>query len=99
MPLMIGVPREIFPGEKRVATVPEVVGKLTRLGFGVSIESGAGVAADFGDEAYRAAGAQIVPDAAGLWAAADVVFKVGTDAVDVAAGFQLQHVQNPPPRL
>ena len=76
MPLMIGVPREIFPGEKRVATVPEVVGKLTRLGFGVSIESGAGVAADFGDEAYRAAGAQIVPDAAGLWAAADVVFKV-----------------------
>ena len=42
MGLMIGVPREIFPGEKRVATVPEVVEKLIKLGFSVSVESGAG---------------------------------------------------------
>jgi len=75
MSLMIGVPREVFPGEKRVATVPEVVGKLARLGFAVSVESGAGAAADFSDEAYREAGAQVL-DREALWAAADVVFKV-----------------------
>jgi len=39
----IGVPREIFPGEKRVATVPDVVEKLIKLGFSVAVESGAGV--------------------------------------------------------
>ena len=46
----IGVPREIFPGEKRVATVPEVVEKLTKLGFKVAIESGAGDLANFSDD-------------------------------------------------
>jgi NAD/NADP transhydrogenase alpha subunit len=56
----IGVPREVFPGEKRVATVPEVVEKLIKLGFAVSVESGAGDAANFSDDTYRAAGAQIV---------------------------------------
>jgi len=72
----IGVPREIFPGEKRVATVPEVVEKLIKLGFAVAIESGAGDAANFSDEAYRAVGAEVLPDAAALWAASDIVFKV-----------------------
>ena len=42
MSLLIGVPREVFPGEKRVATVPEVVGKRIKLGFRVAVESGAG---------------------------------------------------------
>ena len=46
----IGVPREVFPGEKRVATVPEVVEKLIKLGFKVAIESGAGDLANFSDE-------------------------------------------------
>jgi NAD/NADP transhydrogenase alpha subunit len=55
---VIGVPRETFPGEKRVATVPEVVEKLVKLGFSVAVESGAGDAANFGDDAYRAAGAR-----------------------------------------
>jgi len=73
----IGVPREVFPGEKRVATVPEVVEKLIKLGFTVSVESGAGDAANFSDEAYRAAGATVVADAAQLWASSDIVFKVG----------------------
>jgi NAD(P) transhydrogenase subunit alpha len=76
MSLQIGVPRETFPGEKRVATVPEVVEKLKKLGFGVLVESGAGDAANCGDDAYRAAGAEVVPDAATLWAKADIVFKV-----------------------
>ncbi len=72
----IGVPREIFPGEKRVATVPEVVEKLIKLGFAVSVESGAGDAANCSDDSYRAAGAQIVDTAAALWATSDIVFKV-----------------------
>jgi NAD(P) transhydrogenase subunit alpha len=72
----IGVPREVFPGEKRVATVPEVVEKLIKLGFAVSVESGAGDASNFSDDAYRAAGATIAPDAQALWSGADIVFKV-----------------------
>jgi NAD(P) transhydrogenase subunit alpha len=84
MPLVIGVPREVFPGEKRVATVPDVVEKLIKLGFSVAVESGAGEAANFTDEAYRAAGAQVIDGAANLWAASDVVFKVrGPNAEEV----------------
>ncbi len=80
----IGVPREIFPGEKRVATVPDVVEKLIKLGFQVSVESGAGDAANFGDDSYRAAGAQVVATAAELWAQSDIVFKVrGPSAQEV----------------
>ena len=81
----IGVPREIFPGEKRVATVPEVVEKLIKLGFSVAIESGAGVGADLSDDAYLAAGATVVPDAAQLWANADLVFKVRPPTPDEVA--------------
>ncbi len=72
----LGIPREVFPLEKRVATVPDVVEKLIKLGFTVAIESGAGEAANFSDDAYRAAGAEILPDAATLWAASDIVLKV-----------------------
>jgi NAD(P) transhydrogenase subunit alpha len=76
MALTIGIPRETFAGEKRVATVPDVVQKLIKLGFAVSVESGAGADANFADDTYRAAGASIVADAAGLWAQSDIVFKV-----------------------
>jgi NAD(P) transhydrogenase subunit alpha len=72
----IGVPREIFPGEKRVATVPEVVEKLVKLGFAVAVESGAGASANCDDAAYQAAGAVIVTSAQELWATSDIVFKV-----------------------
>jgi NAD(P) transhydrogenase subunit alpha len=82
MSLQIGVPRETFPGEKRVATVPDVVEKLKKLGFGVLVESGAGDPANFADDTYRAAGAEIVPDAATLWAKADIVFKVRAPGMD-----------------
>lgn len=76
MPLTIGVPREVFAGEKRVATVPEVVGKLIKLGFKVAVESGAGDLANFNDDAYREAGAEVIDSAAKLWATSDIVFKV-----------------------
>jgi len=72
----IGVPKEIFPGEKRVATVPDVVSKLSKLGFAVVLEQGAGELADLSDEAYVQAGATIAPNAATLWSGCDIVFKV-----------------------
>src|SRR3989338_9237300 len=84
MPLVIGVPKETAAGEKRVATVPEVVEKLIKLGFAVAVQSGAGDAANCSDDAYRAAGAEVVGDAAALWAKADIVFKVrGPSAEEV----------------
>ncbi|MEY2920693.1 MAG: transhydrogenase subunit alpha [Pseudomonadota bacterium] len=76
MSLTIGVPRETYAGEKRVATVPEVVEKLIKLGFTVRVETGAGAAANFGDESYQAAGAQIAGSAAELMGGADIIFKV-----------------------
>jgi len=82
MPQVIGIPKEIAAGERRVATVPEVVEKLIKLGFKVQIQSGAGDAANCGDDAYRAAGADIVADAATLWAKSDIVFKVRGPSAD-----------------
>ncbi len=82
MALLIGVPKETAAGEKRVATVPDVVEKLIKLGFSVAVESGAGDAANFGDDTYRAAGASIVPTAAELWAKSDFIFKVRAPSPD-----------------
>ena len=76
MGLVIGVPAEVYAGERRVASVPEVVEKLIKLGFSVNVQTGAGAAASLDDDSYRAAGATIVGSAAELWAGADVVFKV-----------------------
>jgi NAD(P) transhydrogenase subunit alpha len=74
--MRIGIPTETSVGEKRVATVPDVVEKLVKLGFTVCVQSGAGDAANFSDDTYRAAGATVVEDAAKLWAESDIVFKV-----------------------
>jgi len=82
MSLLIGVPREVFPGEKRVATVPDAVEKLIKLGFAVAVESGAGEGANFSDDAYRAVGAEVVGDAAALYGKSDVIFKVRAPNAD-----------------
>ena len=82
MAQLIGVPRETAPGEKRVATVPEVVERLVKLGFRVAVQSGAGEAANFADDSYRAAGAEIIPEPEQLWVTADIVFKVRPPDVD-----------------
>jgi NAD(P) transhydrogenase subunit alpha len=81
-PQRIGVPREVFPGEKRVATVPDVVTKLVKLGFAVLVERGAGDLADLSDDAYVQAGATIAPSAAALWSGSDIVFKVRAPTAD-----------------
>ena len=85
MALLIGVPKETAAGEKRVATVPEVVEKLIKLGFSVAVESGAGDAANFADATYQAAGATIVPTAADVWGKSDIVFKVRPPTADEVA--------------
>ncbi|WP_439114850.1 Re/Si-specific NAD(P)(+) transhydrogenase subunit alpha [Hydrogenophaga sp.] len=84
-PQCIGVPREIFPGEKRVATVPEAVVKLIKLGFAVVVESGAGDLANLSDADYVEAGASIAPTAAELWSGSDIVFKVRAPTADEVA--------------
>ena len=74
--MKIGVPREIHSDENRVATTPDVAVQIIALGYEVAIESGAGDAANFSDDAYRAAGAEIVEDARSLWQSADIILKV-----------------------
>jgi len=74
--MRIGVPREIYSGERRVATTPDVASQLMKLGFDVSVEKGAGSAASYSDAAYAAAGCDIVKTSEELWAAADIIFKV-----------------------
>jgi len=83
--MRIGVPKETYPGEKRVATVPDVVTKLVKLGFEVVVEGGAGELADLSDAAYVEAGASIAPSAAALWSGSDIVFKVRAPSTDEVA--------------
>ncbi|KAI1135653.1 NAD(P) transhydrogenase mitochondrial precursor [Hypoxylon sp. FL0543] len=74
--LTVGVPRETFPNERRVAISPQNVALLKKKGFrNVLVERGAGVQADFLDEAYEKAGATLV-DTNGVWSQADIVLKV-----------------------
>lgn len=74
--MRIGVPKEIHEGEKRVATTPEVAKLLQKIGFEVTIETGAGAAAKFTDSAYRTAGAAIAKDAQTLYRECDIILKV-----------------------
>ncbi len=87
--MKIGAPREVFPGEKRVALTPQSAQALKKLGYDCVVESGAGEAARFSDDAYRAAGVEVVPDAAALYAAADIVAKVRAPE-----GAELDHLRS-----
>lgn len=82
--MKIGIPKEIHEGEKRVATTPEAAAQLIKLGFSVSVESGAGEAADLSDSAYQDAGATIVADTATLWQQSDIVLKVRAPELNTA---------------
>ncbi len=72
--MLIAVPREIKPGEKRVALVPDIISKLTKAGLSVVIESNAGLASEYADDQFKAAGAQI--KAGDVLAGSDVVLSV-----------------------
>ncbi|PYP43061.1 MAG: alanine dehydrogenase, partial [Gemmatimonadetes bacterium] len=74
--MIVGVPREIKTAEHRVALVPAGVESLVGDGHSVLVEQGAGIGSGFADEAYRAAGATLVPKPADVWAKAEMVVKV-----------------------
>jgi alanine dehydrogenase len=74
--MIVGVPKELKTAEHRVALVPAGVESLVGDGHTVLVEEGAGVGSGFADAAYRAAGAELVPRAADVWARADMVVKV-----------------------
>ncbi|HMH83415.1 MAG TPA: Re/Si-specific NAD(P)(+) transhydrogenase subunit alpha [Gemmatimonadales bacterium] len=74
--MKIGVPKETAVNERRVALTPDVAGRLVKTGLEILVERGAGEAASFGDEAYRAAGATLVATAAELLGQSDVVLKL-----------------------
>ncbi len=73
--MKIGVPKEVFSGEKRVALTPESAEKLQKLGFDVVIETSAGNEASFADSAYEEAGVTVT-DATSVWAESDIIMKV-----------------------
>jgi NAD(P) transhydrogenase subunit alpha len=81
----IGAPKEIFPGENRVAMTPDSALQLQKLGHACLIETGAGAAAGFEDAAYAAAGVEVVASARDLFDAADVVVKVREPVADEVA--------------
>ena len=74
--MKIGIPKEIHQGEKRVATTPEAATQIMKLGFSVSIESGAGLNADISDEAYKEVGVEVVSDTRALWKQSNIIMKV-----------------------
>ena len=74
--MIIGVPTETFPGERRVALVPKVIPGLIKAGLQVAIEAGAGVAAGYPDAEFAAAGAQVLPGRADVFAKCDIVAQV-----------------------
>ncbi len=74
--MIVGVPRESFPGERRVAMVPAVIPSLTKAGLEVVVEAGAGREAGYLDADYAAKGAKILPTRADVFGAADIVLQV-----------------------
>jgi NAD(P) transhydrogenase subunit alpha len=81
--MIVGVPRETAPGERRVALIPETAEKLGRAGVSVMIERGAGDRAFHADDAYTKAGATIAPDAPELYAKSDLVLHARAPGPDV----------------
>jgi len=74
--MIVGVPKESFPGERRVALVPAVIPSLLKAGFEVVVESGAGAGAGYPDAEYAGKGGKILPERAEVFKAADVVLQV-----------------------
>jgi H+-translocating NAD(P) transhydrogenase subunit alpha len=74
--MIVGVPREIYPGERRVALVPAVLPSLAKVGLEVVVEAGAGAQAGYPDAEFAAKGAKILPDRAEVFRVADIVVQV-----------------------
>ena len=82
--MVLAVPRESWPGERRVAATPETVTRLVGMGFEVWVEADAGLKAAFANEDYAKAGATLVSEPGTLWSAADVLLKVQPPSQDEA---------------
>jgi hypothetical protein len=80
--LTIGVPKEIYTNERRVAITPTVVKNLTKKGFHLSIEENAGLLAKFANKEYEEAGAKIT-NIQGVYSAADIILKVRAPEIKV----------------
>lgn len=92
--MIISVPKEIMPGERRVALAPDVVKRLVGAGATVRVETGAGVEASYPDDAYANVGAEIVPNAAFVWKDSDVVVKVQPPMIGAESGpDELEHMK------
>jgi NAD(P) transhydrogenase subunit alpha len=87
--MIVSVAKETFPGEQRVALVPALVTPLKKIGCTVRVETGAGVAAGFTDDAFRAAGADVVADRPTLLDGADVLLAVRAPAAEAPLFGQL----------
>ncbi len=74
--MIVGVPRESFPGERRVALVPSVIANLAKAGLEVVIEAGAGVEAGYPDAEYEAKGAKVLPSRGDVFGTADIIMQV-----------------------
>ena len=84
--MIVGVPKETFPGERRVALVPGALPALTKASLDVLVEASAGAAAGFPDSAYTEKGARIAESHAQLFADADVVLQVRSPGAAGEAG-------------
>lgn len=74
--MLIGVPKEVYPGENRVALIPAGIQMLNKAGFEVVVQAGAGDAAHIHDDEYRNSGASLAPTAQSLYEQADIILKV-----------------------
>ena len=88
--MIIGVPVETYPAERRVALVPSVVADLVRAGLEVLIQEGAGEKAGFPDDAYQKVKARLVPDRTQLFSSADIILQVNPSDAHPGAGDGLE---------
>ena len=92
--LRIGVPRERFPGDRRVALIPANIAAFKKAGLEVLVEAGAGTEAGFPDQVYKEKGASLIPDRAGLFSEADIILQVrgpGSNLENGAEDIPLMH--------
>ena len=88
MPVHISVPREVMPGERRVALIPEVVKALTKSGAQVTSETSAGLSAGYPDDGYTASGATVTGDRSQLFGGAEIVLKIQPPTMEEIAAMK-----------
>ena len=88
VPFSVAVPKEVTPGEARVALTPEVIPRMVKAGYQVVVEPGAGAASRYPDAAYTTAGAKLATDRASLFGGADVVVKVQIPTAEETAAMR-----------